>query len=73
MRRVAAWRRRSSSCRLLPGLRLADLLRDVDILDMARKEARALLEGKDNSNELRAVARYIQENWQRRYGLIQVG
>ncbi len=26
-----------------------------------------------NQDELRAVARYIQENWQRRYGLIQVG
>jgi ATP-dependent DNA helicase RecG len=57
----------------VPGLRLADLLRDVDILDLARKEARALLESSDNQWELRAVARYIQENWQRRYGLIQVG
>lgn len=57
----------------VPGLRLADLLRDADILDLARKEARALLGAKDRGNELRAVARYIQENWQRRYGLIQVG
>ena len=57
----------------VPGLRLADLLRDVDILDLARKEARALLERTESPSELRSVIRYIQENWQRRYGLIQVG
>ncbi|MFL6415233.1 MAG: ATP-dependent DNA helicase RecG [Bryobacteraceae bacterium] len=57
----------------VPGLRLADLLRDVDILEMARKEARTLLESTNHENELPAVVRYIQENWQRRYGLIQVG
>jgi ATP-dependent DNA helicase RecG len=57
----------------VPGLRLADLLRDVDILDLARKEARALLERTESPSELRSVIRYIQENWQRRYGLVQVG
>jgi ATP-dependent DNA helicase RecG len=57
----------------VPGLRLADLLRDVDILDLARQEARALLERTESPSELRSVIRYIQENWQRRYGLIQVG
>jgi ATP-dependent DNA helicase RecG len=57
----------------VPGLRLADLLRDVDILDLARKEARTLLEKSENPSEIRSVVRYIQENWQRRYGLIQVG
>jgi ATP-dependent DNA helicase RecG len=57
----------------VPGLRLADLLRDVDVLELARREARALLESTEDPSELRAVVRYIQENWQRRYGLIQVG
>src|SRR4051794_27061363 len=57
----------------VPGLRLADLLRDVDILELARREARTLLESTQDPNDLRAVVRYIQENWQRRYGLIQVG
>lgn len=57
----------------VPGLRLADLLRDTDILDLARSEAKALLEANENGAEVRAVARYIQENWQRRYGLVQVG
>ncbi len=67
----------------LPGLRLADLIRDGDILEAARSEAQGLVEaGRSQSDssdegkggiELREVARYIQENWQRRYGFVQVG
>ena len=56
----------------VPGLRLADLLRDGDILELARDEARRLVEGRDGE-ELRAVNRYIQDNWQRRYGFVLVG
>lgn len=56
----------------IPGLRLADIMRDGDVLELARSEARRLIESKD-SGELRAVVRYIQENWQRRYGLVEVG
>ena len=56
----------------VPGLRLADLIRDSDVLELARSEAQALLEGRD-ANEWKAVVRYIQEHWQRRYGLVQVG
>lgn len=64
----------------VPGLRLADLLRDGDILEAARSEAQALVEigmrdsahGKE-STDLKSVVRYIQENWQRRYGFVQVG
>ncbi|HEY3937783.1 MAG TPA: ATP-dependent DNA helicase RecG [Bryobacteraceae bacterium] len=55
----------------IPGLRLADLVRDADILETARAEAMRLIEDKDSA-ELRAVARYIQEHWQRRYGFVQV-
>ena len=57
----------------VPGLRLADLMRDGDILDMARTEVKGLIEERKNPDELRAVVRYIQEHWQRRYGLVQVG
>jgi len=57
----------------IPGLRLADLIRDVDVLENARSEARRLIEFSSDAQELRAVARYIQEHWQRRYGLVQVG
>jgi ATP-dependent DNA helicase RecG len=56
----------------IPGLRLADLIRDSDVLEMARTEAQALLDGR-NADEWKAVVRYIQEHWQRRYGLVQVG
>jgi len=56
----------------VPGLRFANLLRDTDILEQARAEALRLIEEKPHG-ELRAVVTYIQENWQRRYGLVQVG
>ncbi len=56
----------------IPGLRLGDLIRDSDLLEDARKEAQALVE-QQNSEELLPVVRYIQENWQRRYALAQVG
>jgi ATP-dependent DNA helicase RecG len=57
----------------IPGLRLADLIRDGDILELARKEARRIVVEQPDKEELRAVVRYIQENWQRRYALAQVG
>jgi ATP-dependent DNA helicase RecG len=56
----------------VPGLRFANLLRDTEILEQARAEAQRLIEEKPG-DELRAVVTYIQENWQRRYGLVQVG
>jgi ATP-dependent DNA helicase RecG len=62
----------------IPGLRLADLVRDGDVLEMARGEAEKLIkgsvvQGSEESKELPGVVRYIQEHWQRRYGLVQVG
>jgi ATP-dependent DNA helicase RecG len=56
----------------IPGLRFADLMRDGDVLEMARAEANALIQER-KEEELRPVVRYIQEHWQRRYGLVQVG
>ena len=55
----------------IPGLHLADLLRDADVLELARREAETFIASKD-SDELRAAVRYIQEHWQRKYGLVQV-
>jgi ATP-dependent DNA helicase RecG len=55
----------------VPGLRLADLVRDADVLETARQEASAFIERKD-AEELRAAVQYIQENWQRKYGFVQV-
>ena len=56
----------------VPGLRFANLLRDTEILEQARAEAQSLIDEKPGE-EMRAVVAYIQENWQRRYGLVQVG
>ena len=56
----------------IPGLRLANLIRDSEILELARIEAQRLIERK-GSEELRYVVRFIQEHWQRKYGFVQVG
>ncbi len=56
----------------IPGLRMGDLVRDTDVLEMARAEAQKVIENRDGE-ELRAVVHYIQEHWQRRYGFVQVG
>jgi len=55
----------------IPGLRLADLIRDSDVLETATREANAFIRNGD-PQELRAAVRYIQEHWQRKYGLGQV-
>lgn len=55
----------------IPGLRLADLVRDADVLEIARKEASAFIERR-NADELRAAVEYIQQHWQRKYGFVQV-
>jgi ATP-dependent DNA helicase RecG len=57
----------------VPGLRLADLMRDSDILESARGEAQRFLKEDSKSEDVRGIVRYIQENWQRKYGLVQVG
>lgn len=57
----------------LPSLRIADLMRDQDILELARSEASAFVENPSAEPELRRAVQYIQTHWQRRYGLVQVG
>jgi len=72
-----------------PGLRLATLHSDTEMLGVARGAAEQLISasvesGRENrdpqsgeeieaTKEVRGVVRYIQEHWQRRYGLVQVG
>jgi ATP-dependent DNA helicase RecG len=57
----------------IPGLHLADLLRDADVVETARSEAQKLIQDSASAAELRGIARYIQEHWQRKYALVQVG
>ena len=57
----------------LPSLRIANILRDPDILSHAKNEARAFVENPPSKEVFVAAIEYIKNHWQRRYGLVQVG
>ena len=57
----------------LPSLRIANILRDPDILSHAKNEARAFVENPPSQEAFVAAIEYIKNHWQRRYGLVQVG
>ena len=56
----------------LPALTVAQPLRDQELMEVARDEARAFLD-RATAEEQRRLVRQIQERWQRRYGLVEVG
>jgi ATP-dependent DNA helicase RecG len=56
----------------LPSLRIANILRDPDILTAARHEARSFVESPPSTEVLAQAVTYIKDHWQRRYGLVQV-
>jgi ATP-dependent DNA helicase RecG len=57
----------------LPALRIANLIRDQEILEIARREAVGYIEKPPSLEELKRSVAFIQDHWQRRYGLVQVG
>ena len=57
----------------LPVLRIGNILRDGDILEVARNEASAFVENESLAEELKRAVAYIRDHWQRRYGLVEVG
>jgi ATP-dependent DNA helicase RecG len=57
----------------LPSLRVANIIRDGDILEHARREAMAFVDRPPCEEQLREAAVYVQTHWQRRYGLVSVG
>ena len=57
----------------LPSLRVANLLRDADILATARVEALNYVEHPPSEQEFRTFLTYLKTSWQRRYGLVAVG
>ncbi|HWD99517.1 MAG TPA: ATP-dependent DNA helicase RecG [Bryobacteraceae bacterium] len=57
----------------MPSLRIANILRDPDILAAARREARTFVENPPSEQDFGAAVDYIKGHWQRRYGLVQVG
>ena len=55
------------------GFHVANPLRDREFLETARKEAFALAEDSQRSQELRQTLRALPAQWQRRYHLAQIG
>jgi ATP-dependent DNA helicase RecG len=60
----------------LPGFRVANLLRDRELLDLARAEARNIVEQRDGeitAADRERIMQHLRQHWQRRYGLVEVG
>jgi ATP-dependent DNA helicase RecG len=60
----------------MPGLRIANILRDRNLLELAKVEAARLVEEKDPEITLedrKRVMQHLRQHWQRRYGLVEVG
>ena len=56
----------------LPSLRVANILRDAEILEIARREAVDFIAHPPSEDALRRAVAYIRDHWQRRYGLVTV-
>jgi ATP-dependent DNA helicase RecG len=60
----------------MPNFRVANLLRDRDLLEAARKEARYVLAGPNADivqGEVERAVTHLRSHWNRRYGLVEVG
>src|SRR4051794_7747288 len=57
----------------LPNLRIANILRDQEILEIARREAVDFVAKPPSEDDLKQAVAYIRDHWQRRYGLVTVG
>jgi ATP-dependent DNA helicase RecG len=57
----------------IPSLRVANILRDGEILELARREAMEFIAKPPSDEELRRAVAYIRDHWQRQYGLVTVG
>lgn len=57
----------------LPVFRIGNLLRDAEILTLARREAQGFVEHPSSPEALDQALRYVHDQWQRRYGLALIG
>jgi ATP-dependent DNA helicase RecG len=57
----------------LPALRIANILRDSEILEAARREAASFVARPGGDAELGCAMHYLRTHWQRRYGLVEAG
>jgi ATP-dependent DNA helicase RecG len=59
-----------------PQFRVASLLRDRKLLEVAKREAQVVVANSDpeiTAEERKTVMEHLRSHWQRRYGLIEVG
>jgi ATP-dependent DNA helicase RecG len=60
----------------MPSLRVANIVRDRELLEIAKKEAAALVADAQlevRKTELAQSFGYLRSHWNRRYGLVEVG
>ncbi|HEU5451603.1 MAG TPA: ATP-dependent DNA helicase RecG [Terriglobales bacterium] len=58
----------------LPAFRVANLIRDRQLLEVAKREARDLLgDAEVPPPDLSRALQHLRSHWQRRYGLVEVG
>jgi ATP-dependent DNA helicase RecG len=57
----------------IPLFRIANLIRDQELLELAKREATAFVERAPADPEFASVVRYLRAHWSRRFGLIHVG
>jgi ATP-dependent DNA helicase RecG len=56
----------------VPAFRIANLLRDQEILEWAKREAAEFVANPSSAEELEAFVTYLRTEWPRRYGLASV-
>ncbi len=60
----------------MPSFQVASLIRDRDLLELAKKEAAAVLSGPNSEisqPEIDRALRQMRTKWQKSYGLVEVG
>ena len=60
----------------MPSFRVANLLRDRELLELAKREAALVAAGPSaeiSANEISRAMAHLRNHWQRRYGLVEVG
>jgi ATP-dependent DNA helicase RecG len=60
----------------MPSFRVANIIRDRDLLEVAKREAAGVLAGPNteiSKEEIASALRYMRTRWQKSYGLVEVG
>jgi ATP-dependent DNA helicase RecG len=60
----------------MPDFRVANLIRDRELLELAKREASYVSSGPHpdlTETEIKRVFEHLKSHWQRRYGLVEVG